>query len=138
MTHPSRSLSRRMSVGVQSDPTKLCATQNGGFGRGSAQEWPLCKIIHLSITMASAIFGTISVVVPPLRGPDEIAHFLRIYSYARGGLLPAAEVDGRKGIFIERDLYAQLAFFKNARVTVGYVDRMLQRFPVIVVHSPNV
>ena len=55
----------------------------------------------------------ISVVVPPLRGPDEIAHFLRIYSYARGALLPAAEVDGRKGIFIERELYTQLSFFKN-------------------------
>lgn len=68
----------------------------------------------LFVVLSFAFGLTISVVVPPLRGPDEIAHFLRIYSYARGGLLPAAEVDGRKGIFIERDLYAQLAFFKNA------------------------
>src|SRR5262245_9192074 len=46
----------------------------------------------------SLVFGTIaSVVVPPLRGPDEIAHFLRIYSYARGELLPSLEVDGRHG-----------------------------------------
>jgi hypothetical protein len=36
-----------------------------------------------------------------LRGPDEIAHFLRIHSYARGELLPSAEVDGRKGIFVK-------------------------------------
>src|SRR5438876_5613057 len=65
--------------------------------------------------LLSFVFGSaISVVVPPLRGPDEIAHFLRIYSYTRGGLLPAAEVDGRKGIFIERELYTQLSFFKNA------------------------
>src|SRR5438309_1454574 len=65
--------------------------------------------------LLSFVFGSaISVVVPPLRGPDEIAHFLRIYSYTRGGLLPAAEVDGRKGIFVERDLYTQLSFFKNA------------------------
>jgi uncharacterized membrane protein len=63
----------------------------------------------------SFIFGSaISVVVPPLRGPDEIAHFLRIYSYTRGGILPTVEVDGRKGIFIERELYTQLSFFKNA------------------------
>jgi uncharacterized membrane protein len=34
--------------------------------------------------------------------------------YTRGGLLPAAEVDGRKGIFIEHELYTQLSFFKNA------------------------
>jgi hypothetical protein len=71
---------------------------------------PAFLFIILSIAFGSAI----SVVVPPLRGPDEIAHFLRIYAYARGELLPAAEVDGRKGILIERELYAQLAFFKNA------------------------
>src|SRR5947207_654144 len=65
--------------------------------------------------LLSFVFGAaISVVVPPLRGPDEIAHFLRIYSYTRGGLLPAAEVDGRKGVFVEHELYTQLSFFKNA------------------------
>jgi Predicted membrane protein (DUF2142) len=63
----------------------------------------------------SFAFGlAISVVVPPLRGPDEIAHFLRIYSYARGALLPPAELDGRKGIYVDRALYTQLSFFKNA------------------------
>ena len=71
---------------------------------------PAFLFIILSIAFGSAI----SVVVPPLRGPDEIAHFLRIYSYAQGELLPAVEVDGRKGILIERELHAQLAFFKNA------------------------
>jgi hypothetical protein len=58
----------------------------------------------VSVFLSFAFGSAISVVVPPLRGPDEIAHFLRIYSYTRGGLLPAAEVDGRKGIFIEREL----------------------------------
>jgi hypothetical protein len=71
---------------------------------------PALVFILLSFAFGSAI----SIVVPPLRGPDEIAHFLRIYSYTRGGLLPAAEVDGRKGIFVERELYTQLSFFKNA------------------------
>jgi uncharacterized membrane protein len=60
-------------------------------------------------------FGSlITIVTPPLRGPDEISHFLRIYSYARGELLPAAEVDGRKGTFVERELYEQLFFFRSA------------------------
>jgi len=54
------------------------------------------------ILFSFAFGSAISVVVPPLRGPDEIAHFLRIYSYARGGLLPVTEVNGRKGIFIDR------------------------------------
>jgi hypothetical protein len=63
----------------------------------------------------SLAFGfLVSFVTPPLRGPDEISHFLRIYAYARGELLPAAEVDGRKGIFVERELYHQLSFFRDA------------------------
>jgi hypothetical protein len=70
--------------------------------------------------LSSFAFGAaISIVVPPLRGPDEIAHFLRIYSYAQGGLLPVTEVSGRKGIFIESELHAQLSFFKNAGERFG-------------------
>jgi uncharacterized membrane protein len=63
----------------------------------------------------SLAFGSAIVfIVPPLRGPDEIAHFLRIYSYMHGEILPAAEVDGRKGIFVERELYNKLHFFRTA------------------------
>jgi hypothetical protein len=63
----------------------------------------------------SLTFGLIILFAnPPLRGPDEIAHFLRIYSYARGELLPPSEINGRKGIFLGRDLYDQLYFLKNA------------------------
>jgi len=69
-------------------------------------------IVFISLSLA---FGSlISLVTPPLRGPDEISHFLRIYSYTRGELLPSAEVDGRKGMFVERELYSQLHFFRTA------------------------
>jgi Predicted membrane protein (DUF2142) len=69
----------------------------------------------IAFVLLSLAFGAATVfVLPPLRGPDEIAHFLRIHSYTRGELLPAAEVDGRKGIFVNRDLYNQLRFFKDA------------------------
>jgi Predicted membrane protein (DUF2142) len=71
---------------------------------------PVLVFVLLSFAFGSAI----SIVVPPLRGPDEIAHFLRIYSYTRGSFLPPAELDGRKGIFIERELHSQLSFFKDA------------------------
>src|SRR5438445_2962803 len=54
---------------------------------------PALAFILLSFAFGSAI----SVVVPPLRGPDEVAHFLRIHSYARGELLPAVEVGGAQG-----------------------------------------
>jgi hypothetical protein len=86
------------------------------FWRGLLPVWnglqarPAFIFALLSFAFGFAISG----VIPPLRGPDEIAHFLRIYSYTPGGLLPAAEVDGRRGIFVKRELYAQLTFFKNA------------------------
>src|SRR6266545_932730 len=61
---------------------------------------PVTVFVLLSLTFGSAI----TIVVPPLRGPDEIAHFLRIHSYARGELLPATELNGRKGILVEDEL----------------------------------
>ena len=74
------------------------------------QARPVLVFIFLSVAFGSAI----SVVVPPLRGPDEIAHFLRIDSYTRGELLPANEVDGRKGTFVASQLYTDLTFYRNA------------------------
>jgi Predicted membrane protein (DUF2142) len=72
--------------------------------------WPAIVFALLSLS-----FGTALIVVnPPLRGPDEISHFLRIYSYTRGELLPVTEVNGHKGIFVERALYDRLYFFKDA------------------------
>src|SRR6476646_4803281 len=63
----------------------------------------------------SMVFGGLIISgTPPLRGPDEISHFVRIYSYARGEILPSTEVDGRKGILVERGLYSELQFFRTA------------------------
>jgi uncharacterized membrane protein len=65
--------------------------------------------------LLSLAFGSIIIFAnPPLRGPDEIAHFLRIYSYARGELLPVTEINARKGMFVSPELYNQLYFFKTA------------------------
>jgi uncharacterized membrane protein len=92
----------------------------------------------LVFVLLSFPFGSaISVVVPPLRGPDEIAHFLRIYSYARGGLLPVTEVDGRKGIYIERELYTQLSFFKNAGERFGRNRQQGLRYGAIMQEYPD-
>ena len=66
------------------------------------------------VLFSLAIGSAITFIVPPLRGPDEIAHFLRIYSYIHGELLPSAEIDGRKGTFVKRELYHKLYFFKTA------------------------
>jgi Predicted membrane protein (DUF2142) len=109
-------------IGSRTASVELLRSQNGKrrlwyeFWWGLSLLWsrlgarPAFVFILLSVAFGAAI----SVVVPPLRGPDEIAHFLRIYSYTRGSFLPPAEVDGRKGIFIDRELHSQLSFFKNA------------------------
>src|ERR1700682_3823462 len=72
--------------------------------------WPAIVFALLSLSFGSVII----VANPPLRGPDEISHFLRIYSYTRGELLPAAEIEGRKGVFVEHALHDRLYFFRNA------------------------
>ena len=92
----------------------------------------------LIFILASVAFGAaISTVVPPLRGPDEIAHFLRIYSYARGMVLPAAEVNGRKGLFVAPELDAQLTFFKNAGERFGQNRERGLRYPEIMNEYPQ-
>src|ERR1700716_2610510 len=72
--------------------------------------WPAIAFALLSLFFGSAII----VVNPPLRRPDEISHFLRIYSYTRGELLPVTEINGHKGIFVQPVLYERLYFFKNS------------------------
>jgi len=90
------------------------------------------------LILFSFVFGSaISIIVPPLRGPDEIAHFLRIYSYTRGGLLPVTEINGRKGIFVERELYAQLSFFKDAGERFGENREQGLRYGEIMREYPH-
>jgi hypothetical protein len=69
-------------------PTRFRSTLFGIWIRISVQ--PAAVFIALSLAFGGLIIsGT-----PPLRGPDEISHFVRIYSYARGEILPTTEVDG--------------------------------------------
>src|SRR5262245_2740850 len=90
------------------------------------------------LILFSFVFGSaISIIVPPLRGPDEIAHFLRIYSYTRGDLLPLTEVDGRKGIFVERELHTQLSFFKDAGERFFQNREQGLRYGEIIKESPR-
>ena len=108
---------RTEAASVRLSRTQTTATASLGSSQSTLSDiWTRIGMQPASVFIVlSLVFGSLIIfVTPPLRGPDEIAHFLRIYSYTRGGLLPAAEVDGRKGIFVERELYTQLSFFKNA------------------------
>ena len=75
---------------------------------------PPCRPASIFVLLSLAFGSIIIFANPPLRGPDEIAHFLRIYSYTRGELLPVTEINARKGIFVNPELYNQLYFFETA------------------------
>ena len=118
---------RRSDIRSQTASIRLSRDQNTGMPRryvfwsrlalvwSRLESRPALVFVLLSLAFGSAI----SIVVPPLRGPDEIAHFLRIYSYTQGGLFPVTQVNGRKGIFIEGELHSQLSFFKDAGERFG-------------------
>jgi hypothetical protein len=54
---------------------------------------------------------------PPLRGPDETAHFLRAYGIAQGDLVPSLrDVHNRKGLFIPPRLFEGFDFFESTRI----------------------
>ena len=90
---------------VRPSPTAITPVER--VGTAALHYWTRIGVQPAAVfVLLSLVFGAATAfVVPPLRGPDEIAHFLRIYSYTRGELLPAAEGDGRKGMFVTRDLY---------------------------------
>jgi uncharacterized membrane protein len=65
--------------------------------------------------IASAILGiALAGVAPPLRGPDETAHFLRAYGIGQGDLLASVyDSKGRKGIVLPVSFYRQFNLFES-------------------------
>jgi len=64
-------------------------------------------------SIASLVFGLILIAaVPPLRGPDETAHFLRAYGVGTGDVIPmSVDAEGRKGIYLPQRFYRQFHVF---------------------------
>ena len=80
----------------------------------------------------SLLFGLAVIAInPPLRGPDESAHFLRIYSVAQGKIVPSDVDDqGRRGLFLPAQLHEDFIFFEKVREEVphpGLQFRILMR-----------
>lgn len=78
----------------------------------------------LLFVVLSAMFGTAIVFInPPLRGPDEAQHFVRIYGIARGEVLPSTlDARGRRGTFLPAQLADDLTLFDAARSRVNDPD----------------
>jgi uncharacterized membrane protein len=68
--------------------------------------------------VVSLLFGTLIILLtPPLRGPDETAHFLRAYGVAQGDIVPSIrDAEGRKGILVPPRLYEGFDFFESVRI----------------------
>jgi hypothetical protein len=87
---------RRSDIGSRIALVRLLRDQNTAtprwseFWKGLSPVWsrlesrPAVVFVLLSFAFGWAV----SVVVPPLRGPDEIAHFLRIYATHAGAFYP--------------------------------------------------
>ena len=60
---------------------------------------------------------------------------MRIYSYARGEILPSTEVNGRKGILVEPRLYSELQFFRTAGEVFAREDGL--HYPQLVAGYRN-
>lgn len=65
--------------------------------------------------IASTVLGTaLAGVAPPLRGPDESAHFLRAYGIGQGDLLSSVyDSKGRKGVFLPVSIYREFNVFES-------------------------
>jgi uncharacterized membrane protein len=93
-----------------------------------SMRWIVARPATVFIVL-SMLFGLIIMALnPPLRGPDEPAHLLRSYGYASGEILPNAEVDGRKGLYVpaawndgvEFYIAKQLRFWKDKTGYAGH------------------
>jgi uncharacterized membrane protein len=92
---------------------------------------------HRIFLLASLLIGLLTIVInPPLRGPDETAHFLRAFGISHGDFIPrSADARGRRGLFLPAGLHRQFAYFNQFReqrpagnssyneVFAGYFDR---------------
>jgi uncharacterized membrane protein len=67
--------------------------------------------------VSSILIGILTIAInPPLRGPDETAHFLRALGIAQGDLVPrSTDSRGRRGLLLPPELYRQLSHFDEAR-----------------------
>jgi uncharacterized membrane protein len=73
---------------------------------------PAPLFVFLSVVIGSLVLA----IVPPLRAPDENAHFLRAYGLWRGDIVPRqSDEKGRRGIFIPSVMHAEFSFFERVR-----------------------
>lgn len=90
---------------------RLAARADPGRAWRALQARPAALFAALSI-----FFGALLVFLnPPLRGPDEPAHFVRVYGFVHGDLVPGERVDGRLGLRLPAALHDDFEFYAARR-----------------------
>ena len=105
------------------------AQANSSFWLHQAVRWWLARPSAVFALLA-AIFGLAAIAgTPPLRGPDETAHFLRAYGFAHGQFLATqTDQEGRKGLFVPAALHVDLDFFNGLRHGPGHFGSFSKAF----------
>jgi hypothetical protein len=85
--------------------------------------WLAHHAVVVFVVLSAAFGPAIVMLHPPLRAPDEAAHFLRAYGIAQGDIIPST-VDGmgRKGTHLPASLAADFHFFEEVRHRVSAGD----------------
>lgn len=85
---------------------------------------PAVVFVFLSTLLGNLILAA----TPPLRGPDETAHFLRAYGLSMGDLVPSTvDEEGRKGFYLPTRVHRGFDYFETVRESekrpdFGYAD----------------
>ncbi len=75
----------------------------------------------VAFVLLSGILGSsICIITPPLRGPDEAAHFLRAYAIAGGEIIPSAvDEENHKGTWLPAGIHRDFEYFETERYSFG-------------------
>jgi uncharacterized membrane protein len=123
----------------------LLSVAQEGPRLASSNKWFNGMLARLPlIFLVLATFGGLLVIGlnPPLRGPDEPAHFLRALGIAQGELVPrTVDARGRRGLYLARDFYEGFALFNAVRETEPgrsiYMDAFSRYFAQAVVEPSS-
>jgi uncharacterized membrane protein len=73
---------------------------------------PAVVFVFLSTLLGNLMLAA----TPPLRGPDETAHFLRAYGLSMGDLVPTTlDQEGRKGFYLPARVHRGFDYFETVR-----------------------
>jgi len=109
---------------MSSVPNFLPGSIFGATSRPEARALRLIRNPAAIFVVLASLFGLAAVfAIPPLRGADESAHFLRVYGITQGEIVPSlSDARGRKGIFLPARLYDDYEFFETVRYRFSTPD----------------